>query len=182
MNLNFTCSLLSAQSSSFSLIVCIFNLNSNENIHIGLLYHSTTSVHFISFVPLSLVTEESVLSCVLPWNEWLNRKNSYYIPGRDWVYSPVLFLFNLNIEYHYTWIYTPRTEDYGERTTLLCIYCCQLYVSIKFKQYKSLQSSELRHFRRRTIFLIPDCLWSMHGSGFAMWLFFRTLNTGHHRT
>lgn len=48
MNLIFTCSVLSAQklNAVHSLIVCIFNLNSNENIHIGLLYHLTTSVQF----------------------------------------------------------------------------------------------------------------------------------------
>lgn len=64
-------------SSHFGLIVCIFNLNSNENIYIGLVYRSTTSVHLNFF---------SLFFFYLKKN-WAKADTQYEIPI---VRSPVL--------------------------------------------------------------------------------------------
>lgn len=70
--------MLSAQRSTLfiRLSFAFSNLNSNENIHIGLLYHST-------FNYICSIFFFSLLSCAFSWNEWLNRRDSYYIPGCD---------------------------------------------------------------------------------------------------
>lgn len=137
------CSALHAQRSSFAYRLHFqFKFKRKHSFHIGLLYHSTTSVQFLVF---------SFLSYAFSWNEWFHRRDSYYIPGCDKLMDLRIvliqfiqrILLNMNL----------YAEYWGLSGRHCCAYIyCQHHVSIKFKQCKSLQNSELRHFKRQNGF------------------------------